>query len=149
MKKIDVKTLLSARVGTNEKVEIADSLADLEFVAGVVGSGISGRVKVTKLEDCLLVTGGLDGDLKIICDRCLEEFDRKIPIKLESCYYIDRKEHPAEDFLVDKYGQIDLTEAVREEIILNTSLKNICKLDCLGICPECGENKNFGKCQCK
>ena len=149
MKPIDIKTLLHSQEGSEIKVKITDNLRNLVFLAGVNGKEIDGEIKVIKINDCLLATGRLNCDLRLICDRCLEEVDQKTPIRLESCYYIDRKEHPAEEFLVDKYGQIDLTEAVREEIILNTSLKNLCKSDCLGICPECGENKNSGKCQCK
>jgi uncharacterized protein len=49
---------------------------------------------------------------------------------------------------VDKYGDIDLSEAIREEIILNIPMKNICDTNCKGICVGCGVNLNNEECQC-
>ena len=37
----------------------------------------------------------------------------------------------------------------REEIILGYPVKFLCKIDCLGLCPKCGQNLNEKKCDCK
>jgi uncharacterized protein len=44
--------------------------------------------------------------------------------------------------------QIDLHEMVRQEVELELPVKVICKDDCKGLCPQCGENLNEGSCGC-
>ncbi|MBN1225748.1 MAG: DUF177 domain-containing protein, partial [Deltaproteobacteria bacterium] len=47
-----------------------------------------------------------------------------------------------------KEGIIDLTEVVREQILLAVPMIPICKEDCKGLCPYCGQNLNQCKCVC-
>jgi len=43
---------------------------------------------------------------------------------------------------------LELAEAVREEVILSQSPFALCKPDCRGLCPRCGRNLNEESCQC-
>ncbi|MBQ9406142.1 MAG: DUF177 domain-containing protein, partial [Desulfovibrio sp.] len=43
---------------------------------------------------------------------------------------------------------IDLTEEVREDILLSFPQSFHCSEDCKGICPTCGKNLNEGPCGC-
>jgi uncharacterized protein len=45
--------------------------------------------------------------------------------------------------------QIDLTQMVRESIILELPLAPLCRADCAGICPVCGANRNDQPCSCE
>ncbi|MCX5656808.1 MAG: DUF177 domain-containing protein [Candidatus Omnitrophica bacterium] len=71
------------------------------------------------------------------CSRCLEDFESLLDRKY-SFYY------KAKDPDV-----VNTAEDLRKEIMLEYPLKPLCKPDCLGLCPECGENLNKGKCNCK
>ena len=42
-----------------------------------------------------------------------------------------------------------LEDAVKEQVLLALPMKNICRPDCKGLCPECGQNWNLGKCSCR
>ena len=44
--------------------------------------------------------------------------------------------------------EIDLTEAVQEQILLSLPLRPLCREDCKGLCPGCGEDLNKGACGC-
>jgi uncharacterized protein len=44
---------------------------------------------------------------------------------------------------------IDLTDDIREEVILDLPIKLLCQENCKGLCPNCGANRNKEKCQCK
>ncbi len=44
--------------------------------------------------------------------------------------------------------ELDLTEAIREEMILSQSPFALCRPGCLGLCPRCGVNLNDEVCQC-
>ncbi len=44
---------------------------------------------------------------------------------------------------------LDLSEAVRQDILLNLPMQPLCKADCRGLCPTCGKNRNEGECGCE
>ena len=53
-------------------------------------------------------------------------------------------------YLVEtKNMTIDLTEALRQEIILHFPVVRVCSIHCKGICPKCGINLNEKTCKCK
>ncbi|MGH9786608.1 MAG: DUF177 domain-containing protein, partial [Terriglobia bacterium] len=41
-----------------------------------------------------------------------------------------------------------LQDALREQILLTLPIKNVCRDDCAGLCPQCGQNRNLGPCAC-
>ena len=45
--------------------------------------------------------------------------------------------------------EIDLHAIVRQEVAFNLPVRMLCGDDCKGLCPQCGENLNLGKCKCK
>ena len=44
---------------------------------------------------------------------------------------------------------IELTDAVRDALLLNMPMRVLCREDCRGICPRCGINLNKGPCTCQ
>jgi len=45
--------------------------------------------------------------------------------------------------------ELDLTELVREQILLNLPEQTFCNPDCKGLCPKCGQNRNLIDCNCE
>jgi uncharacterized protein len=43
---------------------------------------------------------------------------------------------------------IDITELVRDILIASQPIQSLCKADCKGLCPVCGQNLNNGECNC-
>ncbi len=86
----------------------------------------------------LLVRGSLSQDFDAVCSRCGGDFDFTVTV---------------DDFVTsmeadDKTQFVDLTDALRECIILNLPTYPVCQQGCLGICPICGKNLNEGACSC-
>jgi uncharacterized protein len=44
--------------------------------------------------------------------------------------------------------ELDLTDAVREHVVLETPALALCREDCRGLCPSCGADLNEGPCDC-
>ena len=86
----------------------------------------------------LLLRGRLETRVLLKCSRCLEEFERDLTVES----FFSRKEVEAGE------GKIDLTEDLREDIILTLPLKPLCTSECRGLCPICGRNLNRDKCDC-
>jgi len=102
---------------------------DLKFTTPIA---LSAFVSRDKDEVYAHVSAG--GKVEAICSRCL------------SPYSIDFKKDF--DFSYDVKGKtvLDLTEDVRQEIILEYPIKPLCKENCKGLCQACGKNLNEGDC---
>ena len=78
------------------------------------------------------------------CDRCLEPFDNPLEFNFELLFRSgkDKLETDEEDVvnLPAETVEVDLTERVIENLILEIPMKVICKDDCKGICSGCGAN---------
>jgi uncharacterized protein len=44
---------------------------------------------------------------------------------------------------------VDLSELVRQLLVLHTPTRSLCRPDCRGICPHCGTNLNVDQCRCE
>lgn len=94
----------------------------------------------------------IDTTAHYICDRCLESFTNPYHEHFELLYHIG-----TDDFETDEEGvfilppetvEIDLTDRIIEYLILTIPMKNICRIECKGICPGCGADLNNEACQC-
>jgi uncharacterized protein len=86
----------------------------------------------------ILVRGQASTLLRCRCDRCLQYYDDNI-CNAEVCHYLGEV---TDDFL-------DLTDDVREDIVLLFPQKCLCREECKGLCAECSQNLNALDCDCR
>jgi uncharacterized protein len=43
---------------------------------------------------------------------------------------------------------LSLEDVVREQVLLSLPQRTLCKEDCQGLCPRCGQNRNLETCTC-
>ena len=72
-----------------------------------------------------------------MCDRCAEWAPLHIADTEVFHNYTDEMLEP-----------VDLTEDIREDLVLMFPDQFLCKEDCLGICPKCGQNLTEAQCEC-
>ena len=85
----------------------------------------------------LIVTGSASVPLATVCARCLD--DIRVPVSVKDlCFHFEKV----------KDLEVDLTEDVREELLLAIPSCFYCSPDCKGICPMCGANLNHETCSC-
>ncbi len=90
---------------------------------------------------------------RFVCDRCLEEFERVVQSGYKKVYYtrdIEAVDLTKDDLevLTPDTNIIDITNDVRDALLLAVPLKLLCREDCAGLCPRCGINLNSGSCGC-
>ena len=44
---------------------------------------------------------------------------------------------------------LELEDVLREQVLLAVPIKTVCRIDCKGLCPRCGQNLNQGSCTCQ
>ena len=81
------------------------------------------------------------------CDRCLEHFVHDQKHSFDESY---KKEAEDQNENVNYFNgeALDLTDLVRDVILLSQPLNNICSPDCRGLCMKCGANLNETECGC-
>ena len=42
-----------------------------------------------------------------------------------------------------------LEDVLREQVLLSLPVRTLCKPDCKGLCPRCGQNRNSQDCSCE
>lgn len=100
----------------------------------------------------VVVRGTLDTRLDRQCRRCLESVSRAWsravtwvfapPDELDGENDLEVRQLPVST------STLDLSEAVREELILETDPYVECRKACRGLCPVCGINRNHETCEC-
>ena len=85
----------------------------------------------------LIVTGSASVPLATVCARCLDDIRVVISVK-DLCFHFEKV----------KDMEVDLTDDVREELLLAVPSCFYCSPDCKGICPMCGVNLNHTSCSC-
>jgi uncharacterized protein len=87
------------------------------------------------------------------CDRCVREFDLPIKTSYRMFYVMEGSEEGAIDpteMQVIPHGvsTINLSDDVRQTVVIGIPLKLLCTPDCRGLCPECGRDRNAQQCSC-
>ncbi len=113
---------------------------------------------LSKCDNDIYVTGKVSAVLEFACSRCLEMFTEQINTEF-STEYLPETEKPTEeemeivedDFAISYYSEekIDILPAVMDQILLSVPIKPLCKEDCRGLCPQCGQSLNINKCRCQ
>ena len=102
---------------------------------------------ITKVGNRYVVKGMASTIVKLLCDRCLEEFYCSIQAEIYQRYSTDPNEED-EDVLPISGFEIDLEDVITEAIVLNVPMKWLHDENCKGICKVCGLNLNKQSCHC-
>lgn len=105
-------------------------------------SNLSGLVRVTRTAQGLLVQVNMQAYLPAECVRCLTEFSQPLQIDFTDLYAFTRNSVTESGLIMPENGKIDLAPIVRDEMLLAVPISPLCRPDCKGLCPICGENLN-------
>jgi len=129
---------------------------ELTVPGGRCVAPIAVEVFLRKADQSVLVNGRMTAPVVFECVRCLREFSASLDIALSTQFVppasLPLGEHPMPpDEAEDYYYRDDvlaLDDLVREEVLLAVPLNPQCRADCLGLCPQCGQDLNQGMCTC-
>ncbi|MFA6028864.1 MAG: DUF177 domain-containing protein [Elusimicrobiota bacterium] len=72
----------------------------------------------------------------LTCSRCLCEHRLDYDCAIEETYPL-------------KEGELDVADDVRQAVLLEVPPRSLCREDCRGLCPQCGQNLNAAPCACR
>lgn len=141
---------------------------DLSILAEISASGdcrflqgVRVRVRAQLVGDLVEVAGKVETAARFQCGGCLQDYEaalcahfevtyaRHLP-KIEEAEVGDEVEVTAEDLGVVLFqgDEIELDEAVQEQIAMILPVRRRCRESCKGLCSRCGTDLNQGECGC-
>jgi uncharacterized protein len=119
---------------------------------------VAGKIRFANTGELLLVTGKIHTSIKMECGRCLTEFTQPFNVDIEEEFRIEHigdviqalpleEDDEAEIALISN-NILNVTELVRQNLLLELPIQPLCNKDCKGLCPSCGENLNEKLCSC-
>ena len=101
---------------------------------------IKASLDFKSLGDFIQVKGYIKGVLKLTCDRCLNEFDYNLDVKINETFakqalqseYSQEFELQREQFIIDLNGEkeIDVYDLLYQYVILSLPNKKVCGINC-------------------
>lgn len=131
---------------------------DLESETAKVADTVRINAKLKKGIAQTDVSGTIFAKLEIECSRCLQPTEQYFEIAFNAAFvtpenYTEAKETElkSEDLDVSIFegDRINLTELVREQILLTVPTQTFCREDCKGLCQKCSANRNLINCNCE
>lgn len=152
---MNVSQLLRESIGSTREYDI-DNVIDITG-EGKEKNRVAGHCSLMRTQRSILVRCNLVTDIELSCSRCLNRFRQPLKVKFNEEFFptLDLQtgeELPppeeASSFTIDEHHTLDLTEAIRQYLLIAVPMKPLCRPECAGICPTCGKNLNKGKCDC-
>ena len=106
------------------------------------GSSLVVDARLTSLEDGVLARGRADVHVHGECVRCLQDLDEDRTVRLEELYHLPREvaqDEEDQDVLLLGETTLDLEPALRDALVGDLPFRPLCRPDCRGLCPRCGE----------
>jgi uncharacterized protein len=147
--RFDVTELLREPAGSQTDLEL--DLGSLRLSNELTANAIKGRLTLVRTEKEVLVRGTLFMDIDLECGRCLRPTPTTLPIEVEERFRPAFADMPQDEqvFPIDADNMLDLDPALQELTILAVPMHVVCRPDCAGLCPVCGQDLNLDACDCE
>ena len=151
MLRIDLAEVRAGAVDTPGRLEVSDPLFGGIGIALAAPLRVEGRFSRAG-EGKYFWHARMDTVLRLECRRCLSPVEVPLSQRLDLLFLAERG---GVDDDVGCYPipprtrDLDLRDALREELLLAVPQFVECRPDCRGLCPDCGANLNAGPCGCR
>jgi uncharacterized protein len=137
----------------------------LDGDAATLEDGGVAEVELYSDEENVHASGKVKGAVTVACSRCVGAcritLDEPVhvtflpahamPAELDEDSADEGVELAENDLDVYPYDgeSVDLEPLVREQFVLAVPFAPLCREDCLGLCPQCGADRNHAPCACE
>jgi len=133
---INIAQLLKEPVGSSQSHDISGTINE------EVEAFVEGKAKLIHSSRGVLVQCKLNAEAKLICSRCLDTFlcpisftaeEEFLPLSDVSGDLAPSLLEQSEGFTIDNKNILDLSELIRQYMLLNLPMKPLCRPDCPGM----------------
>lgn len=148
----NVAQLLKSPIGSTMDVELDnDDRLVLNDEEAQLAGPITGQVRLHHTNQGVYAEGTAYVPVHLSCTRCLKDFTTTLALPLREEYYptVDvetglpvRVPESETAFPIDEHHQVDLREAIRQNLVVNIPMQTLCSEECQGLCAVCGRDLN-------
>lgn len=115
------------------------------------------HLAVVREYDHIRAEGRVETRVRLVCSRCLAEYEAAVDSPFTIFYMRsagvpqDEEVELAEQDLISvtfEGDEIDFTDEIAEQVLVEIPFKPLCKEECKGLCPNCGTDLNTAECGC-
>jgi uncharacterized protein len=143
--RFNVGFLLNASIGTRRDIHF--DFPSLQLANDLELSDFSGMARITRTPQGMLVQADFKGNVDAECVCCLAGFLQPIQIVFSELYAFKTNAITESGLILPEDSNLDLAPVVREYLLLEIPISPVCKPDCKGLCPVCGEDLNVRTCE--
>jgi len=142
-----------------EEIEEGNSARELDFrpedialeseLVKFIGP-VKAMMTMFKQDDNVYIKAELSVLIEAECARCLKPVRETLKGTLENQYQPESTREDFDDIGIAYYSgeYVELSDDFRESLLLELPTRILCSEDCKGLCHQCGQNLNEGKCSC-
>jgi uncharacterized protein len=153
---VNVAQLLHAPVGTTRSYPLDEREPDLARELGLL-TPIVGTLKLTRTNHGILADVSYTVDVEQECGRCLDPARSTIASEVSEEFLPSTNivtglpemvEADVESPRVNANHELDVTDIIRQDIVVQQPLQPLCRPECPGLCPSCGSELQTDTCTC-
>ncbi|MEG1524051.1 MAG: DUF177 domain-containing protein [Clostridia bacterium] len=139
------------QVGEPFRLDLTEPIEALSFGGGEIEFAAPLRLSGTYVFNGkeFTVAATADTVLRANCARCAVSFDEPYTFSVSERFVKASEADPDENPYAYLGDRIDLTKAVLDNLFLQLPLVSLCRPDCKGLCPVCGQDRNTTTCGCQ
>jgi uncharacterized protein len=143
--RLNVGFLVNQPIGTSR--EFLFDFPSIHLQPDLDLNQLVGTAKISRTPQGLLVQAKFQAEIDAECVRCLTEFAHPLGIDFNELYAFTPRSVSESGLILPEDAHIDLEPLVREYLLIEIPISPLCKLDCKGLCPVCGEDLNERVCE--
>ncbi|MGH2348380.1 MAG: YceD family protein [bacterium] len=139
--------------GALEAGQVVRAPFDERVVSGssglILDAPVTGNLDVTRTPLSLRLRGTVATVATMLCGRCLTVIERPLAVTLDEEFSLtaDARPEDAEAGWVSGAAPLlDVTEVIRQHLLLAAPMVPLCSSGCRGLCPVCGASRNEADC---
>lgn len=147
--RIDVSDIVKTN-GASLKVEYNGVIEDFNSIVSgyVFDKPVSFSGQLVNMSGILKLDGRLKAEYTVKCYRCLKDINRGMSIDIKEDF-LNPQTNTDDEAYIYKDNYVEIDRVLKDNIILNLPMKQVCVEDCKGLCEICGNDLNVKECNCK
>ncbi len=102
-------------------------------------SDLRGSARLSRTGQGIYFKGHFQGNTNLECVRCLSEYTQVLSAELDELFDYPPGKDSDPHLTISEDAILDLSPILRESFFLDVPIQPICRTECMGLCPVCGE----------